>query len=68
MANDASKKQLIKFCLINGRILNVCREVHDRDTYFAKSEQCYRLTSTDAEAVAVKSVDALPIPLHWRDR
>ena len=27
-------------------------------TYFAISEQCYHLTSTDAEAVDVRSVDA----------
>ena len=29
-------------------------EVHGRDTAFAKSEQNYHLTSTDAEAAAVR--------------
>ena len=37
----------------------ICKEVHDRDICVEKSEQCYYLTSTDAEAVAVGSVDAL---------
>ena len=54
MANDA-KKQPIKFlfeqCLL---------EVHSRDIDFAKSEQSYHLTSTDAEAAAVR----LLLPLH----
>ena len=47
MANDA-KKQPIKF-LFDGR-----------DIAFAKSEQSYHLTSTDAEAAAVR----LLLPLH----
>ena len=48
MANDA-KKQPIKFLFDHGR-----------DIEFAKSEQSYHLTSTDAEADAVK----LLLPLH----
>ena len=59
MTNDVNKKQLIKFCLTNGRNLNVFKEVHGRDIYFAKSEQCYHLTSMDAEAVAVRSVTGI---------
>ena len=35
-------------------------EVHGRDIDFAKSEQSYHLTSTDADAAAVR----LPLPLH----
>ena len=35
------------------------QEVNGRDIYYAKSEQCYHLTSTDEEAVAVRLVDAL---------
>ena len=51
MANDA-KKQPIKFLLF--------LEVHGRDIDFEKSEQSYHLTSTDAEAAAVR----LLLPLH----
>ena len=58
MLNDVNKKQLIKF-LCDRNIT----EIHDRDIYFEKSEQCYHLTSTDAEAVAVTSVDVLA-PSH----
>ena len=56
MANDA-KSSLSNFCLTNVRNLNVFLEVQGRDIDFAKSEQIYRLTSTDAEAAAVR-------PLH----
>ena len=59
MANDA-KKQRINFCLTNVRNLKVFLEIHGRDIAFAKSEQSYHLTSTDAEAVAVR----LLLPLH----
>ena len=59
MANDA-KKQPINFCLTNVRNLKVFLEVHGRDVDFAKSEQSYHLTSTDAEAAAVR----LLLPLH----
>ena len=48
---------LYNFCLDNGRNLYVCKEVHCRDIYFAKSEHCNHLTNTDAEAVTVRSVD-----------
>ena len=51
MANDA-KSSLSNFCLTNVRNLKVFIEVHGRDIAFAKSEQCYHLTSTDAEAAA----------------
>ena len=57
MANDA-KKQPIKFLFDQCQIsLSILR---GRDIDFAKSEQSYRLTSTDAEAAAVR----LLLPLH----
>ena len=59
MANDA-KKQPINFCLTNIRNLKVFLEIHGRDIVFAKPEQSYHLTSTDAEAAAVR----LLLPLH----
>ena len=59
MANDA-KSSLSNFCLTNVRNLKVFLEVHGRDIDFAKSEQSYHLTSTDAEAAAVR----LLVPLH----
>ena len=60
MANDAKKSSLSNFCLTNVRNLKVFLEVHGRDIDFAKSEQSYHLTSTDAEAAAVR----LLLPLH----
>ena len=51
MSNDA-KSSLSNFCFTNVRNLKVFFEVHGRDTDFAKSEQSYHLTSTDAEAAA----------------
>ena len=60
MANDA-KKQPIKFLLDQcQKSLKVFLEVHGRDIDFAKSEQSYHLTSTDADAAAVR----LLLPLH----
>ena len=59
MANDA-KKQPIKFLFDSVRNLKVFLEVHGRDIDFAKSEQSYHLTSTNAEAAAVR----LLLPLH----
>ena len=59
MANDA-KSTLSNFCLTNVRNLKVFLEVHGRDIAFAKSEQSYHLTSTGAEAAAVR----LLLPLH----
>ena len=59
MANGQRKKQPIKFCLTNFRN-HVFQEVRGRDIAFAKSEQCYHLNSTDAEAVAVR----LLLPFH----
>ena len=53
MANDA-KSSLSNFCLINVRNLKVFLEIHGIDIAFSKSEQCYHLTSTDAEAAAVR--------------
>ena len=53
MANDA-KSSLSNFCLTNVRNLKVFLEVRGRDIDFAKSEQSYHLTSTDAEAAAVR--------------
>ena len=48
------------FCLTNVSNLKVFLEVHCRGIDFAKSEQSYHLTSTDAEAAAVR----LLLPLH----
>ena len=48
------KGSLSNFCLTNVRNLKVFLEVHGRDIDFAKSEQSYHLTSTDAEAAAVR--------------
>ena len=48
------KSSLSDFCLTNVRNLKVFLEVHSRDIDFAKSEQSYHLTSTDAEAAAVR--------------
>ena len=59
MANDA-KKQPIKFLFDKCQNLKVFFEVHGRDIDFAKSEQSYHLTSTDADAAAVR----LLLPLH----
>ena len=63
MVNEA-KKQPIKFCLSNVRNLNVFLEVHGRDIAFAKSMQCYHLTSTYAEAVAVSDIYQSHTPLY----
>ena len=49
MANDAKKQPMT-----NVRNLQVFLEVHGRDLDFAKSEQSNHLTSTDAEAAAVR--------------
>ena len=54
------KSSQSNFCLTNFRNLKVFLEVHGRDIAFAKSEQSYHLTSTDAEAAAVR----LLLPLH----
>ena len=54
------KSSLSNFCSTNVRNLKVFLEVHGRDIDFAKSEQSYHLTSTDAEAAAVR----LLLPLH----
>ena len=59
MANDA-KSSISNFCLTNVRNLKVFLEVHSRDIDFAKSEQSYHLTGTNAEAGAVR----LLLPLH----
>ena len=59
MANDA-KSNISNFCLTNVRNLKVFLEVHGRDIAFANSEQSNQLTSTDAEAAAVR----LLLPLH----
>ena len=54
------KSRLSNFCLTNVRNLKVFLEVHGKDIAFAKSEQSYHMTSTDAEAAAVR----LLLPLH----
>ena len=63
MANDA-KSSLSNFCLTNVINLQVFLEVHGRDIDFAKSEQSYHLTSTDAEAAAVRLL--LPLQIYTR--
>ena len=59
MASDAKKKP-INFFLANVRNLKEFLEIHGRDIAFAKSEQSYHLTRTDAEAAAIR----LLLPLH----
>ena len=54
------KCSLSYFCLTNVRNLKVFLEVHGWDIALAKSEQSYHLTSTDAEAAAIR----LLLPLH----
>ena len=54
------KSSLSNLGLTNVRNLKVFLEVHDRDIAFSKSEQSYHLTSTDAEAFAVRLLS----PLH----
>ena len=56
------KGSLSNFCLTNVRNLKVFLEVHGRDIDFAKSEQSYHLTSTDADAAA--AAVRLLLPLH----
>ena len=51
---------LQKQCLYHVPLRIVFLEVHGRAIAFAKSEQSYHLTSTDAEAAAVR----LLLPLH----
>ena len=63
MANDA-KSSLSNFCLTNARNLKVFLEVHGRDIDFAKSEQSYHLTNTDADAAA--AAVRLFLPLHMK--
>ena len=64
------KSSLSNFYLTNVRNLKVFLEVHGRDIDFAKSEQSYNLTSTDAEAAAVRLLLLLnrkryiPVILH----
>ena len=54
------KSSLSNICLANVRNLKVFLEVHGKEIAFAKSKQSYHLTSTDAEAAAVR----LHLPLH----
>ena len=54
------KSSLSNFCLTNVRNLKVFLEVHGRDIDFAKSEQSYHLTSTDAGAAAVRLKRYIP--------
>ena len=57
------KSSLSNFCLTNVRNLKVFLEVQGRDIAFAKSEQSYHLTSTDADAAAVR----LLLPLNSQE-
>ena len=54
------KKKPIKFLFDQCQNLKLFLEVHGRDIAFAKSEQSYDLTGTDADATAVR----LLLPLH----
>ena len=54
MANDAKKKQHIKFLFDQCWKSNLLLEVHGGDIDFVKSKPCYHLTSTHAEEVAVR--------------
>ena len=56
------KSSLSNFSLTNVRNLKLFLEVHGRDIDFAKSEQSYHLTSTDADADA--AAGRLLLPLH----
>ena len=61
MANDAKKKKTAYQILFDQfRNLKVFLDVLGSDIAFAKSEQSYHLTSTYAEAAAVR----LLLPLH----
>ena len=59
MANDEIKTQLIKLRFGEWQKASYAKRLHGRDIYFAISEECYHLTSTDAETVEVNTVDAL---------
>ena len=60
MTNNENETQLMKFLFDQRQKSSYAkRYIVLRDICFAKSEQCYHLTSTDAEAVAVRLVDAL---------
>ena len=53
MANDENKTQLIKLLFGEWQKASYAKRLHGRNIYFAISEQCYHLTSTDAETVEV---------------
>ena len=57
--NDENKTQLIKYLFDQWKKSPSCKQIHGRVICFAKSEQCYHLTSTDTWPVAARSVIAL---------
>ena len=59
MANDENKIQLIKLLFDEWQKASYAKRLHGRSIYFAISEQCYHLSSIDAETVDVNTVDAL---------
>ena len=58
------ESSLSNFCLTDVRNLKVFLVVHGRDIAFAKSEQSYYMTSTDAEAAAVRLLLSLHRKRH----
>ena len=66
MANDVKKKQPFKFLFDQWQksLMHALRYMDGRDIYFAKSEQSYHLTSTDAEAVAIRLLLTLERKRH----
>ena len=60
------KSSVSNFCLTNARNLKVFTDVHGREIAFAKSEQSYHLTSTDAEAAAVRLLLQIHRKRHTR--
>ena len=59
MANDENKTQLIRLLFDEWQKDAYAKKIHGRKIYFAISEKCYCLTSSNAETVTVTEVDAL---------
>ena len=59
MTNDENKPQLIILLFDEWQKDTYAKKIHGREIYFAISEKCYCLTSTNAETVTETEVDAL---------
>ncbi|MES9950704.1 MAG: hypothetical protein ABW118_17235 [Candidatus Thiodiazotropha sp.] len=59
MSNDENKTQLIKLLFSEWQKASYAKKLKGRNLYFAMGNECYHLTSTDGNAVEVRSVDAL---------